>query len=163
MLAALPPDTNSFYRHTQIGIFDIAYSALLATSLFLIIGLLASRWLRWDGWVLALIAIPDAIFDYIENTNIRFIWFLEPDNFNEAIIDRASDRSTAKALFSSLAMSVLLVLLLAWLFFWLRESPQHQACIGAQRRSSELAPAHRQLFQAMEMVDVIIARGFSQP
>lgn len=108
-LTALPADMTTFYRETQIGVLDTYYPALLALTLFLAIGLLAPKKLKFWGWVLALIAIPSAVFDYMENTNINLMLFLGPDNINMEIVARASARSVAKATFSTLAMSIVLI------------------------------------------------------
>ncbi len=94
-LAALPEDANSFYRHTQIAKLDTAYPALLAVTLFLAIGLLAQNWLKMWGWLVALVAIPGAVFDYMENANVRLMLFLGPDNINMEIVERASDIENA--------------------------------------------------------------------
>lgn len=119
-LSALSEDANSFYRHTQIAKLDTAYPGLLALTLFMAIGLLAQNWLKIWGWVLALIAIPGAIFDYMENINIKLMLFLGPDNINAEIVANASARSTAKAMFTTAAMSVLLILLIIWIIRSLR-------------------------------------------
>lgn len=119
-LAALPQEANDFYRHTQIAKLDTAYPGLLALTLFLAIGLLAQNWLKLWGWALAPIAIPGAVFDYMENVNVRLMLFLGPDNINAEIVERASSRSEAKAMFTTIAMTVLLILLIMWVIRWVR-------------------------------------------
>lgn len=121
-LAALPADMTSFYRQTQLGLLDTYYPACLAATLFLAIGLLAQKRFRYWGWLLALIAIPGAVFDYMENTNINLMLFLGPDNINMDIVARASSRSVAKAVFTTIAMLVVLVLGMIHLWHRLRPS-----------------------------------------
>jgi hypothetical protein len=120
-LAALPAETNNFYRQVQIGILDTAYPALLGATLFLAIGLLAQDWLKLGAWVIALIAIPGAVFDYMENASVKLMLFLGPENINAEIVEQACARSVSKALFTSAAMSIFLVLLAVWAIIWLRK------------------------------------------
>lgn len=123
-LAALPADMTEFYRQTQIGLLDKYYPAFLAATLFLAIGLLAPKKLKFWGWVLALVAIPGAVFDYMENTNLNLMLFLGPDNINMEIVARASSRTVAKAVFSTLSMSI--VLIFAIVKLWNRFRPPAQ-------------------------------------
>jgi len=113
-LAALPQDIVAFYRDVQSNMLDMAYPGLLGISLFLAIGILApDAFGRWK-WLLALIAIPGSVFDYMENTNIRLMLFLGPDNITPEIVATASERTQSKAMFTTIAMSVLLILLIVW-------------------------------------------------
>lgn len=119
-LTALTEDANSFYRHTQIAKLDMAYPALLSITLFLAIGLLTQNWLKFWGWIVALIAIPGTVFDYMENVNLQLMLFLGPENINAEIVAKASERSVAKAMFTTAAMSVLLIALIVWIILWVR-------------------------------------------
>ena len=121
-LAALPAAETDFYRNVQSSVLDTIYPGLLGFSLFLAIGLLARRLIGVWGWLLALIALPGSIFDYMENVNIRLMLFLGPDNITPGIVETASSRTTMKAMFTTGAMSVLLVLILVWA--WNRFRPR---------------------------------------
>ncbi len=65
-VAALSPDGKAFYLDVQERL-DLFYPALLSATLFFAIYLLVpAGWGAWR-WVLALAAIPSAVFDYLEN------------------------------------------------------------------------------------------------
>lgn len=117
-LSALPPDIVAFYRDIQIGLLDTAYPGLLALSLFLAIALLAPKKLGYGRWTLALIAVPSAVFDYMENTAIRTMLALGPDGITSEIVADASSNSQSKAAATTFAMVVLLGLLAIWLWGW---------------------------------------------
>lgn len=113
-LAALPADSISFYHDVQVGLLDMAYPGLLALMLFLAIALLTpARFGVWN-WILALIAIPGSVFDYMENALIQQMLTLGSANITPEIVASASANSQLKAAFSTIAMSLLLILLAVW-------------------------------------------------
>lgn len=115
-LAALPPAQAEFYHALHLGLLESVYPTLFALTLYLAIGLMARRLLARAGWALALVAVPGAVLNYMENASIRLMLALGPDNLTPEIVARASTRTVMKALFTTAAMSVLLVLAVLWLW-----------------------------------------------
>ncbi len=114
-LAAISPQGNAFYRNIQHRL-DLVYPALLATALFLAILLLAPARPSWLGWLLALTAVPGAIFDWLENAAVTRMLLAGPDRLTPQLADQASRWTLLKSAFSTLAMTILLVLLIVWVF-----------------------------------------------
>jgi len=113
-LAALAPDATLFYLDVQQRL-DLAYPALLALTLFLAIAWLAPvRWGRWR-WIVALVAIPGAVFDYAENGAVAGMLRLGADGITPDMVAAASRWSMLKSAATTIAMVILLLLLLVWI------------------------------------------------
>ncbi len=112
-LAALSPEGTALYRDVQHRL-DTAYPALLAATLFFAIAALTpTGWGRWR-WVLALTAIPGALFDYLENAAVAVMLDAGADRLTPEMVATASRWTAWKATATTVAMTLLLVLLAAW-------------------------------------------------
>ena len=112
-LTALPDDGKAFYLNVQQR-FDLFYPALLAATLFFAIGLLApARWGAWR-WVLALTALPGAVFDYLENHAVAGMLQAGAGGVTPEIVAAASRWTVLKSQSTAIAMVILLALLLMW-------------------------------------------------
>ena len=111
-LTALSPAGTALYRNVQHRL-DAAYPALLAATLFFAIAALSPR--RWGGWrwVLALVAIPAALFDYLENAAVAGMLLAGADGLTSEMVATASRWTVWKSTASTIAMILLLVLLAA--------------------------------------------------
>jgi hypothetical protein len=110
-LAALSPEGKARYLNVQHEL-DAAYPGLLAATLFFAIAALApKRWGPWR-WVLALTAIPGALFDYLENAAVTVMLTAGVDGLTPDMAATADRWTTFKSWTTSIAMTVLLVLLL---------------------------------------------------
>jgi hypothetical protein len=112
-VAALSPDGKAFYLDVQERL-DLFYPALLSATLFFAIYLLVpAGWGAWR-WVLALAAIPSAVFDYLENHAVAAMLGLGADALTPDIVATADRWTELKGAFSALAMVIVLILLLIW-------------------------------------------------
>jgi hypothetical protein len=118
-LAALRPDGAAFYLGVQHRL-DIAYPALLALTLFFAIRALAPRRGPIPPPLLALIALPGAVFDYLENAAVAAMLRLGASGVTPEIVARASLWTILKSAFTAIAMVVLVVL--AAMALWKRAS-----------------------------------------
>jgi hypothetical protein len=109
-LAALSPDGNAFYRGVQEKL-DAVYPALLAAMLFFAIGALAPARLGIWRWVLALIAIPGSVFDYLENAAVSAMLTAGADGLTPAAVEAADRWTVLKSAFTAVAMITLVLLL----------------------------------------------------
>jgi hypothetical protein len=112
-LTALSAGGKAFYLDIQQRL-DLFYPALMSATLFFAIYLLAPA--RWGGWrwVLALIAIPGAVFDYLENGAVATMLNLGPNELTPDVVEVSSRWTVAKSAASMVADVLLLVLLLTW-------------------------------------------------
>lgn len=111
LLAALTPEGAEFYMNVQQKL-DIAYPGLLAlTLLFAIAALLPRRMGAWR-WVVATVALPVGLFDYLENLAVAQMIEAGSTGLTAELAAAASQWSVFKAGASTAAMSVGLVLLL---------------------------------------------------
>ena len=67
-------------------------------------------------WVIALIALPGAVFDYLENTAVSAMIAAGPDGITEADVAEASLWTALKSAFTTIALVVLLIFLVVWVF-----------------------------------------------
>ena len=110
---ALSPDGKALYLGAQHTL-DAAYPALLAATLFFAIAALAPKsWGNWR-WLLALTAVPGALFDYLENGAVTVMLNAGADGLTPAMAATADRWTTWKSTATTVAMTVLLVLLAAW-------------------------------------------------
>lgn len=114
-LAALSPDGASFYLNVQHRL-DLTYPALLAATLFFAIRALTPTRFPLPGWVVALVAVPGAVFDYLENASVSAMLEHGAADVTPGLVARASLWTLLKSAFSTIAMIVLLVLAAAALW-----------------------------------------------
>ena len=112
-LTALSPEGKALYLNVQHKL-DAAYPALLAATLFFAIAALTPK--GWGGWrwVLALTAIPGALFDYLENAAVTVMLTVGADGLTPDMAATANRWTTWKSGMTTIAMTVLLILLAAW-------------------------------------------------
>jgi len=123
-LAALSPDGSVFYLGVQEKL-DSVYPALLAATLFFAIAALAPARLGIWRWVLALIAVPGAVFDYLENAAVSAMLAAGADGLTPAIVASADRWTVLKSAFTAVAMVTLVLFLVGRLvrrLFWRRTS-----------------------------------------
>ncbi|HUV33082.1 MAG TPA: hypothetical protein VMW31_05875 [Devosiaceae bacterium] len=119
-LAALTPEGVDFYRTVQHRL-DIVYPPLIAASLFLGIALLAPPAFGRLRWLLAAVALPIMVFDWLENIAVGGLLALGPAGITPEEVAAASRWTVLKSGFSTVAMLVLLALLILWT--WRRFRP----------------------------------------
>ena len=132
-LTALSPEGAEFYVTVQQTL-DLAYPALIAfTLLFAIAALLPRRLGPWR-WIVAGIAMPVGLIDYLENHAVAQMIEVGSVGLTVELVATASQWTVLKAGASTLAMSVVLVLLLwrgaKWLMPKLRPLFAHRARSG---------------------------------
>jgi hypothetical protein len=110
-LAALTPEGASFYVDFQQTL-DIAYPGLLALTLLFAIAALLPRRIGGWRWVVAGIALPVGVFDYLENHSVRQMIDAGTAGLTADLVATASQWTVLKASFSAAAMSTMLILLL---------------------------------------------------
>ena len=124
LLAALNADGLALYRGPQ-RLLDLIYPATLTLSVGLALYLLAPiSWGRWR-WLLAALAIPGTVFDYLENNIVQLLLFLGPTNITPEFVAKASTYTLLKSTFTTIALSALLLMLGWWL--WRRFRPRAAA------------------------------------
>ncbi len=112
-LTALSPEGKALYLTVQHKL-DAAYPGLLAATLFFAIAaLIPKAWGRWR-WLIALIAIPGALCDYLENAAVSVMLTAGADGLTPDMAATADRWTTGKSWATTVAMTVLLVLLVAW-------------------------------------------------
>ena len=114
-LAALTPEGSEFYLNVQHRL-DAAYPALLAATLFFAIRALAPG-VGFVPTLPALIALPGAIFDYLENASVTAMLNAGAAGLTPELIARASRWTLLKSIFTTIAMLLLLALLGRALWF----------------------------------------------
>lgn len=113
LLAALGIEGAEFYSNIQHKL-DFTYPLLLALTLGLSILLLTpSKWGIWR-YVLAAIAIPGAVFDFLENAAVSSMLELGPEGINAQLVSTANQHTLLKGQFTTAAMLVVLTLLGLW-------------------------------------------------
>ena len=112
-LTALSADGQAFYLGVQQKL-DALYPALIGATLFFAIYLLAPARLGYWRWVLALMAIPGTVFDYLENAAVAGMLNLGPDQLTPDVVVAASRWTVGKSAASTVASVVLLILLIWW-------------------------------------------------
>jgi hypothetical protein len=112
-LTALPPEGAAFYLNVQERL-DIAYPALLAATLFFAIAALLPRRLGIWRWLIALIAIPGSVFDYLENAAVSTMLVAGHDGLTSQLVETANRWTVLKSVFSTVAMVILLMLIVVW-------------------------------------------------
>jgi len=106
-LSALTADGARFYLDVQQRL-DIVYPALIALTLFFSIAAMAPRRLgRWR-WALAIVALPIAIFDYLENHAIALMIAAGPRGLTPELVAEASRWTVLKSGTTTIAMVILL-------------------------------------------------------
>jgi len=111
-LAALSPEGKTLYLGAQHTL-DAAYPGLLAATLYFAIAALApAGWGRWR-WAAALVAVPGALFDYLENGAVTVMLNAGADGLTPDVVATADRWSVYKSWATTFAMSLFLVLLAA--------------------------------------------------
>jgi membrane protease YdiL (CAAX protease family) len=117
-LSALSSEGAEFYVSVQQKL-DVAYPGLLAlTLLFAIAALLPRRIGAWR-WVVAAIALPVGVFDYLENHAVAQMIHAGAAGLTTELVATASQWTVLKSGASTVAMSLVLVLLLWRAVQWL--------------------------------------------
>lgn len=156
-LAALSPEGAGFYVNVQQKL-DIAYPVLLALTLFFAIATLLPRRIGTWRWVVATIALPVGVFDYLENHAVAQMIEVGATGLTTDLVATASQWTVLKATASTVAMSVVLVLLLWRAAQWL--SPKVRAVMFRRPVASFLVLA----LSASALVQfVAIKAGLSMP
>lgn len=110
-LTAISPEGTTFYLKVQHTL-DLAYPALLAATLFFAIAGLAPAGLGAWRWLLALVALPGAVCDYLENAAVSAMLTAGPDGLTPALVETADRWTGLKSAFTALAMLVMVALLI---------------------------------------------------
>lgn len=118
-IAALPAPEVTFYLAVQQKL-DLAYPALLAATLFFAIAALLPARLGGWRWLVALIAIPGSVFDYLENAAVAAMLRSGADGLDPQLVQAASRWTLLKSGFTTAAMVLLLTLIVLRLGRWLR-------------------------------------------
>jgi hypothetical protein len=109
-LAALTTAGYGFYLDVQQSL-DTVYPALYGATLFFEIYLLAPRaWGDWR-WLVALVGVPPAVFDYLENAAVAALLRTGPDHITAGMVETASRWTIFKSGATTVAALLVLVLL----------------------------------------------------
>jgi hypothetical protein len=115
-LGALSPQGSAFYLNVQHRL-DAAYPALLAATLFFAIRALAPG-ARPLPTLFALVALPGAVFDSLENASVTAMLNAGADRLTPELVARASLWTLLKSVFTTIAMLPLLAF--AGMVLWRR-------------------------------------------
>jgi hypothetical protein len=127
-LRALSPEATAFYLNVQQKL-DIAYPALLAATLFFAIAALLPHRLGVWRWLIALIAIPGSVFDYLENTAVSAMLVVGDEGLTPALVETANRWTVLKSGFSAIAIVTLVVLVVVKTIGKLRHQGSHSILI----------------------------------
>lgn len=116
-LIAISPQGIAFYLGPQ-HLLDLFYPGLLALTLFFAISALLPKRLGIWRWVIALIALPVALFDYLENFAVTAMLRSSPATIAPALVDTASRWTVLKTMSTTIAGSVVLALLIGHAAAW---------------------------------------------
>jgi len=114
-LTGLSATGVDIYRSIQHKL-DIAYPALLTLTLALTIVLTAPP--RWRGarWIVALIAVPSMVFDYLENAAVGQMLSMPPGMVPPQLVETASQWTVLKSASGAVAMVLALLLVIGWFY-----------------------------------------------
>ena len=84
---------------------------MAATIFFAILYLVPAKLGIWR-WIAAILAVPPAIFDYLENIGIAAMLDAGPGSLTESLVADTSRWSVLKSTSSTVAMTILLVALI---------------------------------------------------
>lgn len=116
-LGALTPDGAAFYLNVQHRL-DAVYPALLAATLFFAIRALVPKSSPVARSIIALVALPGAACDYLENASVTAMLGAGASGLTPELVARASLWTQLKSIFTTIAM--LLVLVFAGMALWRR-------------------------------------------
>jgi hypothetical protein len=122
-LGALSPEGTAFYLNVQHRL-DVAYPALLAATLFFAIRALAPGASPLPT-LLALVALPGAVFDYLENASVTAMLNAGASGLTPELAARASLWTLLKSVFTTIAM--LMLLAFVGMALWRRVSSGRKA------------------------------------
>ena len=122
-LGALTPEGSAFYLNVQHRL-DAAYPALLAATLFFAVRALAPGASPLPT-LLALVALPGAVFDYLENSSVTVMLNAGASGLTPELTVRASLWTLLKSVFTTIAM--LLLLAFAGAALWRRLFARREA------------------------------------
>ena len=137
-LSALSADGKAFYIAVQQKL-DFAYPALIALTLFFSIAATATQFLgRWR-WVPAVLVVPVAIFDYLENHAIALMLGAGAVGLSPDLVVKASQWTVLKSTMTAAAMIVLLAFLVLQvarflLQFWQSRPHAERRPVGSASR-----------------------------
>jgi hypothetical protein len=120
-LAALSPDGFSLYRDVQLKL-DLFYPGLLAATLGMALFRLSPP--AWGPWrtALAAVAVPVALFDYLENTAIAAMISLGSEAVSDELIASASRWTILKSATTTAAFVLVIAAAAAWVLLRWRNS-----------------------------------------
>ncbi|MBX3577687.1 MAG: hypothetical protein KF723_10780 [Rhizobiaceae bacterium] len=96
---------------------DIAYPALLSLTLALAIVLTAPRGWGWMRWLVAIVvAVPSAVFDYLENAAVGQMLNTSPSLIRPEVVETVSLWTVLKSATGAAAMVFVLLMLIGWLY-----------------------------------------------
>ena len=107
-LAALTVEGADFYRGVQHRL-DVIYPALLALTLYFAMLSLAPHGLGPWRYLAGVIALPVALFDYLENSAVALMLEAEPLGLTYAMVADASRWTVLKSGATTLAMVIVLL------------------------------------------------------
>jgi hypothetical protein len=112
-LTALSAEGRAFYLNVQHR-FDLVYPPLLSATLFFAIFLLAPA--NWGVWriVLAITALPSAVFDLLENNAVANMLNLQIEGITPEVVAAANRWTVLKGQATTAAAVVMFALLLLW-------------------------------------------------
>lgn len=112
-LTALSAEGRSFYLKVQHR-FDLVYPPLLSATLFFAIFLLAPA--NWRDWriILAITAIPSAVFDLLENSAVEIMLNLQIEGITPEIVAIANRWTVLKGQATIVPAVIMFALLLLW-------------------------------------------------
>ena len=109
-VSALTPDGAEFYLDVQHKL-DLVYPALLAATLFFAIAALLPHRLGAWRWLVALIAIPGSVFDYLENDAVSTMLDAGDAGLTPGLVETANRWTVLKSAFSAVAMVIVVALI----------------------------------------------------
>ena len=102
---------------------DLIYPAGIALSVGIAIIILAPLTALWRI-ALALITIPGAAFDHLENSAVTRLLEAKPEDVTAGMVQTASIFTILKSVFDTIAFTVLLALTLLWLYRFIKARVQ---------------------------------------
>ena len=114
-LAALSPAGRDIYLTIQHRL-DLAYPALLALTLAFAILLLGPRSWKRVRWIVALMPVPGAVFDYLENAEVAKMLRAAPEAVTPEIVEIANRWTLLKSGSTTIVMVIVLLLLVGWFY-----------------------------------------------
>ncbi len=113
LLTAYSPDGIAFYLGPQ-HLLDWFYPAALSATLYFAIATLLLKRLGVWRWIVAAVAIPGAIFDFMENAAVTGLLIVGPAGIAPQQVEAANRWTLLKGTSTTIAMTLVLALLIWW-------------------------------------------------